>query len=71
MSGGVNERLSSVLNGGWRMRKTRLQLDAQLLEPWCEGAAVVGVSLSEYVERALRAFGAPPDAACYPGGRNH
>jgi hypothetical protein len=42
-----------------------LRIDGATLEPWRAGAAVLGCSLSEYVERVLVEMGAPLDAACY------
>jgi hypothetical protein len=42
-----------------------LRIDHSTLEPWRAGAAVLGVPLSEYVERVLVELGRPQDAACY------
>jgi hypothetical protein len=49
-------------------REQYLRIDNTTLEPWREGARVLGVSLSEYVERMLSDLGQPLDAACYLEG---
>ncbi len=46
------------------MRKTLLALDTDILKPWFDGARVIGVSVSEYIERILEQLVRPFDAAC-------
>jgi hypothetical protein len=57
----ISVRLANVVN--------TLHVDASTLTPWREGAAVLGVTLSEYVERILREGGQPWDAADYLEGQ--
>jgi hypothetical protein len=35
------------------MPKTTIKIDSQVLEPWCEIAEILGVSLSRYIEEFL------------------